>query len=70
MKQEIQITKGCSSIEKNYTVTQCINGYLVDLNGRDSKDEWINVKYVVLNLSDLNDVVEHLDNKIKELPNI
>ena len=47
MKNETSITKSFSTIDEQYTITQCSNGYILEINGRDKKDEYLNTKQTV-----------------------
>ena len=49
-----------TKINDNYTVTNCNNGFVVEVSGHDSRDEWITGKFVVITVDELKDVVHDL----------
>ena len=49
-----------NKINDNYNVTICNNGFVIDISGRDSSDEWITGKFVVKTLDELKDAVQDL----------
>ena len=65
MKNEKSITKGFTSIDENYSITQCSNGYILEINGRDKKDEYLNIKHLVLKHEELVDVLIEVDQAIR-----
>ena len=64
MKNETSITKSLSKIDEQYTITQCSNGYILELNGRDKKDDYMNIKHLVLQHGELVDVLIEVDQAI------
>jgi len=53
-------------IDDYYTITHCTNGYLIDIGGRDSTDDFSSVKVVVLNHGELVDKLIEIDQRIFE----
>lgn len=49
-----------AKISDNYTVTNCHNGFLIELSGQDRDAEWITAKYVIKSLDELKDAVQDL----------
>lgn len=66
MKNETSITKGFTSIDENYSITQCSNGYILEINGRDKKDNYLNIKHLVLKHEELVDVLIEVDQAIRQ----
>jgi hypothetical protein len=66
MKNETSITKSFSSIDEQYTITQCSNGYILEINGRDKKDDYLNIKHLVLKHEELVDVLIEVDQAIRD----
>ena len=65
MKNENCITKSFASIDEQYTITQCSNGYILEINGRDKKDDYLNIKHLVLKHEELVDVLIEIDQAIR-----
>ena len=53
-----------TQIDEYYTITHCTNGYLIDIGGRDSTDDFASVKVVVLNHGELVDKLIEIDQRI------
>ena len=66
MKNETSITKGFTSIDENYSITQCSNGYILEINGRDKKDDYLNCKHLVMKHEELIDVLIEVDQAIRQ----
>lgn len=66
MKNETSITKGFTSIDENYSITQCSNGYILEINGRDKKDDYLNSKHLVMKHEELVDVLIEVDQAIRQ----
>ena len=60
MKIENQIANAFSKVSENYTVTMCLNGYVIEVNGQDSAGEWVTHRLVVNKLDELTDAVTDL----------
>lgn len=60
MNQLNKLTNRFSKVGEIYTVTQCRNGFVVDVSGEDMDGNWLNTKYVVNTLEDLKEVLEEL----------
>lgn len=65
MRNETSITKGFTSIDENYSITQCSNGYILEINGRNKKDDQLNIKHLVLKHEELVDVLIEIDQAIR-----
>jgi 7,8-dihydro-6-hydroxymethylpterin-pyrophosphokinase len=65
MKNETSITKSFSTIDEHYTITQCSNGYILEINGRDKKDDYLNIKHLMLKHEELVDVLIEVDQAIR-----
>jgi len=65
MKNENCITKSFSSVDENYSIIQCSNGYILEINGRDKKDDYLNIKHLVLKHEELVDVLIEVDQAIR-----
>jgi hypothetical protein len=44
----------------SYTVVNCDNGFVIEMSGENDKEEWINIKWIVMTLEELQDVVKDL----------
>jgi hypothetical protein len=49
-----------TSIDENYSITLCSNDYILEINGRDKKDDYLNIKHLVLRHEELVDVLIRL----------
>ncbi len=60
MKIEQQLATAFSKVSENYTVTMCLNGYVVEVNGQDTTGEWVTHRLVINRLDELIDAVKDL----------
>lgn len=65
MKNETSITKTFSSVDEQYTITQCSNGYILEVNSRDKKDDYLSIKPLVLKHEELVDRLIEVDQAIR-----
>lgn len=66
MKHENCITKCFATIDEQYTITQYSNGYILEINGHNKKDDYLNIKHLVLKHEDLVDVLIEVDQAIRQ----
>ena len=52
-------------IDEQYTITQCSNGYILEINGRDKKHDYLNIKHLVLKHLELVNVLIEVDQAIR-----
>ena len=60
MKKITNLVDHFAKVNDNYTVTNCQNGYVVEVSGQDKDENWINAKYVFKTFEELKDVVQDL----------
>lgn len=60
MKIEHQIANAFSKVSENYTVTMCLNGYVIEVNGQDAAGEWVTNRLVVTKMDELIDAIKDL----------
>lgn len=60
MKIEQKIAAAFSKVSENYTVTMCLNGYVIEVNGQDTTGEWVTHRLVINRLDELIDAVKDL----------
>jgi hypothetical protein len=53
-----------AKVSDSFTVNIYDNGYMLEISGRDSNNEWKNAKVLVQNLAQLNDLIT----EVSELP--
>ena len=53
-----------AKVSDSFTVNIYDNGYMLEISGRDSDNEWKNAKVLVQNLAQLNDLIT----EVSELP--
>lgn len=47
-------------INDRYSITNCHNGFLVEVSGEDSTERWVSYKHVVKTIEELRDLVQDL----------
>lgn len=52
-----------SDIDPSFTVTACFNGYMVEMSGKDSNDDWRSVKYLTYSIDEMFDVIRSMNDK-------
>lgn len=60
MTKQNKLIDTFTKINDNYTVTNCNNGFVVEVSGQDSNEEWITGKFVVKTIDELKDIVQDL----------
>lgn len=60
MTTQTKLIDHFAKVNDNYTITNCHNGYVVDVAGQDGDDNWISAKFVVKTIDELKDVVQDL----------
>ena len=60
MTKQTKLIDHFEKVNDNYTVTNCHNGYVVEVSGEDSDEKWISAKFVFNTLDDLKDAVQDL----------
>jgi hypothetical protein len=60
MTKQNKLIDHFTKVNDNYTITNCQNGYMVDVSGQDSEENWINAKFVFKTIDELKDVVQDL----------
>ena len=55
-----KLIEGFTTINDSYTVTNCRNGFVVEVNGKDRLDDWITTKFVFTSLDEMKSAVEEL----------
>lgn len=53
----MQIKDKLSKVDNSFTVNMYDNGYMVDINGRDSEDEWASARILCNTVEDLIKIV-------------
>jgi hypothetical protein len=60
MTKQTKLIDHFAKVNDNYTVTNCHNGYVVEMSGQDSDENWISAKFVFKTLDELKDAVQDL----------
>lgn len=60
MTKQNKLIDTFTKINDNYTVTNCNNGFVVEISGQDSNEGWITGKFVVKTIDELKDVIQDL----------
>lgn len=47
-------------VNDSYSVTNCHNGYVVEVSGQDHDEQWVTVKHVMTTLDELKSAVQDL----------
>jgi hypothetical protein len=54
-----------NKVNDNYTITNCNNGFIIEVSGQDFHDEWINAKFVVITVDELKNDVQELSGMLR-----
>ena len=60
MTKQTKLIDHFAKVNDNSTVTNCHNGYVVEMSGQDSDENWISAKFVFKTLDELKDAVQDL----------
>lgn len=60
MENRIEIGELFTKVSDSYTITNCQNGFMVEVSGHDPSENWINAKFVIKTLDELKDAVQDL----------
>lgn len=60
MTKQNKLIDHFAKVNDSYTVTNCHNGFVVEVSGQDSGENWITTKFVFKTIDELNDVVQDL----------
>ena len=60
MTKKTKLVDNFAKVSENYTITNCQNGYVIEVSGYDKANEWIAIKYVLQTIEELKDVVQDL----------
>ena len=60
MKKQNKLIDHFMKVNDNYSITNCQNGYVVDVSGQDKDDNWINAKFVFKTFEELTEAVQDL----------
>lgn len=60
MKINQKISDIMSSVDSEYTINRCHNGFVIEVRGHDKDEEWMTLKYVVQSVEDLLKAVTEL----------
>ncbi len=65
MKNEVKLlTDTLAKVNDNFTVNLFMNGFTIEINGHNQKDEWKSVKIIANDLDTLVDIIK----KISSMP--
>lgn len=60
MTKQTKLIDHFAKINDNYTITNCHNGYVVDVSGQDIEENWISAKFIFKTIDELKDAVQDL----------
>jgi hypothetical protein len=60
LTEPIRLIDNSARINDNYVVTNCCNGFVVEVSGQDKKENCINAKFVFRTLGQEEDTVHEL----------
>lgn len=60
MTKQTKLIDTFTKVNDNYTVTNCNNGFMIEISGQDSNEEWISGKFIVKTIDELKDIVQDL----------
>ena len=61
-----KIGEKLAKVNDSFTIHMYDNGYMIEVGGRDSNNEWKNAKILVQNLAQLNDLIAEISNLPKD----
>jgi hypothetical protein len=53
-------------VNDSYSVTMCANGYVVEITGRDSQENWSTAKIICTSMAELITLLGEIDSMDKE----
>ena len=60
MTKQTKLIDTFTKINDNYTITNCNNGFVIEVSGQNSNEDWIAAKFVIKTIDELKDVVQDL----------
>lgn len=60
MDKKTKLVDKFKQLIDHYTVTNCENGFLIEISGLNTGDDWQNFKFIVKSVDDLKDTVEDI----------
>ena len=60
MTKNTKLIDHFTKVNDNYTVTNCQNGYVVEVSGQDKDENWINAKFVFKTFEELTGILQDL----------
>ncbi len=60
MTKQTKLIDTFTKINDNYTITNCNNGFVIEVSGQNSNEDWITAKFVIKTIDELKDVVQDL----------
>ena len=60
MTKQTKLIDHFAKVNDNFNITNCHNGFVVDVSGQDSDENWISTKFVFKTLDELKDAVQDL----------
>jgi hypothetical protein len=60
MTKMTKLTELFAKVSESYTITNCHNGFFIDVSGENSNNDWVCAKYVFNTLEELLEAVKDL----------
>jgi hypothetical protein len=60
MTKQTKLIDHFAKVNDIYTVTNCHNGFVVEVSGEDGDEKWISAKFVFKTLDELKEAVQDL----------
>ena len=60
MTKQTKLIDTFTKINDNYTITNCNNGFVIEVSGQNFSEEWVTGKFVFKTIDELKDVVQDL----------
>jgi hypothetical protein len=60
MTKQTKLIDTFTKINDNYTITNCNNGFVLEVSGQNSNEDWITGKFVLKTIDELKDVIQDL----------
>ena len=60
MDKKTKLIDKFKKLSDNYIITNCENGFLIEISGLDIRDDWQNSKFIVKTVEELRDTVQDI----------
>ena len=65
MKNTSNKITALTDIDENISIVICANGYSLEVSGKNAKDDWVSVRYVVSSFDSLLEMLTEVDQRCR-----